>query len=140
MKVQDIMSNKVMWVAPDTSLVEVSKILAASDIGSVPVCQQDKVIGIITDRDIIVRCVAQGKNPQNTMVQEVMTKDVIIVSPEEDIHKAADLMAKKQIRRLPVVSSGRLVGFLAIGDMAVETIHIDEAGQALSNISQGVHH
>lgn len=140
MKVRDLMSQNVEWVDPNQSLEEVAKILASSNIGSVPVCQGQQLMGMITDRDILVRAIAQGKDPKTTKANEVMSKDVKSVSPDTDIHQASNLMAENQIRRLPVVENNQLVGFLAIGDIAVQSIHVDEAGEALSGISEGVQH
>ena len=97
-------------------------------------------MGMVTDRDILVRAIAQGKDPKTTKVNEMMTKEVSSVSPDTDIHQASDLMAESQIRRLPVVENNQLVGFLAIGDIAVQSIHVNEAGEALSGISEGVQH
>ncbi|HVJ48721.1 CBS domain-containing protein [Desulfitobacterium sp.] len=140
MKVRDLMSQNVKWVKPNQSLEEVAQILASSDIGSVPVCQGQQVIGMITDRDILIRAIAQGKDPKTTKANEVMTQEVRSVSPDTDIHQASDLMAENQIRRLPVVENNQLVGYLAIGDIAVQSIHVNEAGEALSGISEGVQH
>lgn len=140
MKVRDLMSQNVQWVDPNQSLVEVAQILESSNIGSVPVCQGQQLMGMVTDRDILVRAIAQGKDPKTTKVNEIMTKEVKSVSPETDIHEASDLMADNQIRRLPVVENNQLIGFLAIGDIAVQSIHVDEAGEALSSISEGIQH
>lgn len=140
MKVRDLMTTNVKWANQDQSIEEVAHILATSDIGSVPVCQGEQVLGIITDRDIIVRAIAQGKDPKTTKCSEIMSKNVKTVTSDTDVHQASDLMAENQIRRLPVIENNRLIGFLAIGDIAVESIHINEAGEALSDISEGVHH
>jgi len=140
MKVRDIMTNQVVWVAPNTPLVEVAKLMQREDIGSVPVCEQDRIKGIITDRDIVVRAIATGKNPNSLSASDIMSTKVVSVNSETDAHEATDIMAKEQIRRLPVLDSGKLIGILALGDLAVEQIHINEAGEALSDISQGVHH
>jgi len=140
MKVRDIMSSKVQDVTPATPLVEIAKIMQKEDVGSVPVCEQDKILGMVTDRDIVLRVVAAGKNPTSVKAQDVMSTNIITIRPDEDIHKASEVMAKNQIRRLPVVDQDKLVGILAIGDMAVEQIHVNEAGEALSDISQGIHH
>lgn len=140
MKVRDLMTTNVKWANQDQSIEEVARILATSDIGSVPVCQGEQVLGIITDRDIIVRAIAQGKDPKTTKCSEIMSKNVKTVTSDTDVHQASDLMAENQIRRLPVVENNRLIGFLAIGDIAVESIHMNEAGEALSDISEGVHH
>ncbi len=140
MIVRDIMSVKVAWVAPNTPLVEVAKLMQREDIGSVPVCEQDRLQGIITDRDIVIRAIASGKNPNSLNVSDIMSTKVITVSPDTDAHEASQIMAREQIRRLPVMENGKLVGIMALGDLAVERIHVDEAGEALSDISQGVHH
>lgn len=140
MIVRDIMSIKVAWVAPNTPLVEVAKLMKQEDIGSVPVCEQDRLQGIITDRDIVIRAIASGKNSNSLNVSDIMSTKVITVSPDTDAHEASQIMARERIRRLPVLENGKLVGIMALGDLAVERIHVDEAGEALSDISQGVHH
>lgn len=139
MKVRDLMSRNVAEVSPDTSLEEVARMMKEMNIGSVPVCESGRVVGIVTDRDIIVRELAMGKNPVATRVGDVMTHGISTVSPDMDIHDAAKLMSDKQIRRLPVVDNGRLVGMIAIGDMAVRSKLEDDAGEALSDISKPSH-
>lgn len=138
MKVRDLMSQNVQWVDPNQSLEEVAKVLASSNIGSVPICQGKEILGMVTDRDILVRAIANGKDPKTTKVNEIMTKEVQSVSPDTDIHQASDLMADKQIRRLPVIENNHLVGYLAIGDIAIQSIHVNEAGEALSSISESI--
>ena len=140
MKVREVMTSSVDWVTPETSVVEVAKLMKKDDVGSIPICTQNKLIGIITDRDIVLKVVAAGGDTNNTSAKEIMSKDIKSVTSNQDVHEAADLMSKYQIRRLPVVEQGKLVGILAIGDLAVEKIHINEAGDALSDISQGAHH
>lgn len=140
MIVRDIMSVNVVWVTPNTPLVEVAKLMQREDIGSVPVYEQNKLQGIITDRDMVIRAIALGKNPNSLHASDIMSTNVVTVSPDTDAHEASEIMAKKQIRRLPVMENNKLVGIMALGDLAVERIHVDEAGEALSNISQGVHH
>jgi len=108
------------------------------DVGSAPVCQGDKVLGIITDRDIVIRAIATGKDPKATTVGDVMSTNVVYVSPETDVHEAADKMALYQVRRLPVIEQGRLVGIVSLGDVALEHIHKDEAGEALGEICEPV--
>ena len=140
MKVRDVMTSSVEWVAPDTSVVEVAQLMKKDDVGSIPICKENKLIGVITDRDIVLKVVAAGGNTNNISVKDVMSTDIISVSADQDVHEAADLMSRNQIRRLPVLEKGELVGILAIGDLAVEKIHINEAGDALSDISQSAHH
>jgi CBS domain-containing protein len=135
MKVQEVMSKNVATVDSNTSLVDVAKIMYKMNVGSLPVVEGNKVIGIVTDRDIVLRDIAQGKNPQNSKVKDVMTSGLSTASPDMDIHDAARLMAEKQIRRLPVVENESLVGMLAIGDIAVRSKLEDDAGMALSDIS-----
>ena len=140
MKVRDVMTSSVEWVAPDTSVVEVAQLMKKDDVGSIPICKDNRLIGIITDRDIVLKVVAVGGNTNKMTAKEIMTKDVTFVSADQDVHEAADLMSKYQIRRLPVLEKGNLVGILAIGDLAIEKIHINEAGDALSDISHGANH
>lgn len=140
MKVRDIMTENVEIVMPDTSLEDVARLMTETDIGCVPVCQNKAILGLITDRDIVIRAIAKGKNPATTRAKDVMSTEIISVSPDTDAHAAADRMSQYQIKRLPVVENGQLTGIVALGDLAIEDIHIDEAGNALSGISQGIHH
>jgi CBS domain-containing protein len=96
-------------------------------------------VGVITDRDIVLNVVAEGKDVNTTQIANCMTSSVITGSPDMDVHEASDLMADHQIRRLPVVENGRLVGIVAIGDLATVSIHANEAGHALSEISEPSH-
>lgn len=135
MKLRDLMTSDVRTCKPDDALSHVAKTMADLNVGSVPIVDGQKVVGIITDRDIVLRAVAHGKDIRSTKAHECMTQPVTTASGDTDAHAAADLMAQKQIRRLPVVDGDRLVGIVALGDLATEQIHIDEAGQALSDIS-----
>ena len=98
MKVRDLMTTNVKWANQDQSIEEVARLLSTSDIGSVPVCQGEQVLGIITDRDIIVRAIAQGKDPKTTKCSEIMSKNIKTVTGDTDVHQASDLMAEIQIR------------------------------------------
>lgn len=140
MKVREVMTANVDYAAPNSTVVELAGMMKKNDIGSIPICEGQKVIGIVTDRDIVLRAVAEGKNIENRSAKEVMNSKVVTVTPDQDVHEAADLMATYQIRRLPVVEKDKLIGIVALGDLAIEKIHINEAGDALSDISQGAHH
>jgi CBS domain-containing protein len=140
MKVRDVMTSSVDWVTPETSVVEVAQLMKKDDVGSIPICKDKSLIGIITDRDIVLKVVAAGGNTSNISAGDIMNTDTICVSADQDVHEAANLMSKYQIRRLPVLDKSRLVGIVALGDLATEKIHINEAGDALSNISQGTFH
>ena len=140
MKVRQVMTSSVDWVSSDTSVVEVAKLMKKDDVGSIPICEGNKLIGIITDRDIVLKVIAVGGNCSSTSAKDIMNSKVISVTADQDVHEAADLMAKNQIRRLPVLEMGNLIGIVALGDLAIEKIHMNEAGDALSGISQGAQH
>ena len=117
MKVKDIMTNHICCVAPDMTLENTSKIMCGADVGVVPVCGSDGIIGIVTDRDIITRGVSKGFSP-NEKIERVMSKNVISVTPDTEVKDAVQIMSDKQIRRLPVISNNEIVGMLSIGDLA----------------------
>lgn len=134
MLLEEVMTSEVHWVDPDTSVQEVAQLMRDLNVGAVPVCQDETPVGIITDRDIVIRSVAEGDI--NRAAQEVMTSDPITAPPDMPAEEAADLMAENQIRRLIVVDGGRLVGIVSLGDMAVSGETDKEAGEALSEISE----
>ena len=136
MKVRDIMTTSVESVGPATDLMTVARRMKELDIGSVPVVENDRLIGIITDRDIVIRAVAEGRDLLLEQVRDHLTPNPTTISPDVDVKKASELMAREQIRRLPVVENGRLVGFLAIGDLAVELNKDQVVGDALQKISE----
>ncbi|AFQ44605.1 CBS domain-containing protein [Desulfosporosinus meridiei] len=140
MKVRDVMTRQIETVAPSSSVEEIARLMKRNDVGSIPVCEGQKVLGIITDRDIVLKVIADGKNVSSVSAKDIMTSQVITVTSDQDVHEAARIMADNQIRRLPVLEQGRIAGIVALGDLAVEKIHINEAGDALSDISQGAHH
>lgn len=135
MKLRELMTDEIECCAPQESLVKAAQIMRNIDVGIVPVVEGDKLLGVVTDRDIVLRVIAEGRDVASTNVAECMTQSVITASPDMDAHEAARLMAEQQIRRLPVVENGRLTGMVAIGDLATVSIHENEAGEALSGIS-----
>jgi len=139
LKIKEIMTTNVRTVSANDSISEAANIMKQLDVGSVPVIDNNLLVGIITDRDLVLRGLAEGKNSEER-VSSIMTKDITTVAPDTDVHKAADIMASKQIRRLPIVENNHLVGIVSIGDMAVEDIFENEAGEALHTISMGVRH
>lgn len=136
MKVRDLMTSEVKTCSVDTPVIEAARIMSRVNCGGVPILSGQKLAGILTDRDIVLRAVAHGKDVNTYPCSECMTKSPITCSPDTDAHEASDLMSSKQIRRLPVVEGDRLVGMLALGDLATEQIHVNEAGEALSSISE----
>ncbi len=136
MKVKDIMTKDVAFINPDSKVVEAAQMMQKHNVGSIPVCDQSGVIGIITDRDIIVRNIAHGKSPQDTPVRDVMTGQVVTASPDMEVDEVSGMMASKQIRRVPVVDNNMIVGMVALGDIATDNRFNMEASEALSEISR----
>jgi len=139
MKVSDVMTTDIETVPANSTLEEAASIMKAENVGAVPVVDEDDdLVGIITDRDIVVRCVADGKNPSETSVEDVLSHDLETIEPDADLEEATQLMADKQIRRLPVCEDGELVGMLSIGDIAVKTPDGATSARLLREISRGV--
>ncbi|HLO03595.1 MAG TPA: CBS domain-containing protein [Symbiobacteriaceae bacterium] len=140
MKLGQIMTRTVETCCPTDSIATAAQKMKAHDCGALPVVDEgQRVVGVVTDRDLIVRGVAAGTSSSDLTVADCMTNQVISATPEMDAHKAADLMANHQIRRLVVLDGDRLAGMVALGDMALQQIHVDEAGGALSGISEHSH-
>ncbi len=136
MKVREIMTSNVSTVNENSSVQDVANRMRGLNVGAMPVCNQtNNITGIVTDRDIVLRNVSEGNNGDE-VVKNIMSSNIVSVSPETDVHEAARIMSKRQIRRLPVVENGRVVGMVSLGDFAVRDIYSDEAGTALSSISQ----
>jgi CBS domain-containing protein len=136
MKVKDIMTKDITYINPDSKVVEAAQLMQKHNVGSIPVCDQSGVIGIVTDRDIIVRNIAHGKDPKETPVRDVMTGQVIMASPDMEVDEVAGMMASKQIRRVPVVDNNMIVGMVALGDIATDKRFSMEASEALAEISK----
>jgi CBS domain-containing protein len=134
MRVSEVMSREVRLANPGQSICDAAKIMAEIDAGAVPVGDNDRLVGMLTDRDIAIRAVAGGKGP-DTLVSEIMTREVKYCFEDEDLDHVAQNMAELQVRRLPVVSrEKRLVGILALGDVA--TSEERAAAQAVQGVSQ----
>jgi len=139
MVVSDFMTKNVVSVSTDESVALASRLLSRHNIGALPVCSRDGALrGMVTDRDIVLRCVAAGKNPEETTVDKIMTKSVASVAPGDDISHATEVMSSAQVRRLPVVENGQLTGMLSLGDIAWRPECDMEAAHALSEISSNV--
>lgn len=137
-KIADIMTNDCVTVTPQTNIFEVAALMKQHDIGFVPVIDNRKLIGVVTDRDLVIRGFA-GKHTGTTAVSEVLTDNVTTVGPNTSIDEATSIMAAGQIRRLPIVENGELLGVVSLGDLAVREIFVNEAGEALSEISEHGH-
>ncbi|WP_277674476.1 CBS domain-containing protein, partial [Piscibacillus halophilus] len=136
--IKNLMSTNVVSVTPQQSLKEAAELMVQNDIGAIPVVDNGAIKGIITDRDITTRATAMGKDG-NCTVGECMSDQLTTADANMDVHQAAQLMAEKQIRRLPVTENGQLAGMVSLGDLATQNIFQNEAGQALTNISFPAH-
>ena len=141
MKLREIMSNAVVRIHPDETVAVASRMLEHNNIGALPVCGSDgRLCGMLTDRDIVIRCVAAGKPVQSTSVREIMTSKVYVGRPDMDVSLAAGLMGREQIRRLPVMENGRLCGLVSLGDLARMRESTGNAADVLSEVSSNISH
>ena len=137
MQVQEIMSRDVVLASPDDTLQSAAKKMADIDAGALPVGEQDRLVGMVTDRDIVVRAVAKGSAPKQCKVRDVMSSDIKYCYEDESVEDVARNMSSLQIKRLPVLNrEKRLVGIVALGDLATEPGATDKAKSALSGISR----
>lgn len=138
MKIKEIMTKDVATITEEGTVEDAADIMKQYDVGAVPVCCEQKIIGIVTDRDIAVRSIAEGKDYKKVKAREIMTSNPVLGNPEMDVSEAASIMSEKQVRRLPVVEKNTsvLVGIVSLGDIAVEPKYEDNCGAVLSNISE----
>jgi CBS domain-containing protein len=135
MKVSEVMTRDVQTVGPDESVQQAASFMLGSDAGSIPVTEGDRLIGMITDRDIAVRGIAKGYGP-DTPVRDLMTDDLVIVRLDDDVEDAASKMGEAQVRRLPVIDQDeRLCGIVSLGDLSRQADN-DCASEALEGVSQ----
>ena len=135
--VREVMTPNPKTVTGTDTVVQAARIMRDQNAGVVPVVEGKKVVGLVTDRDIVVRAIADGKDANKTHVKDVMSKDIRTVKEETLVSQALDLMSKSDIRRLPVVNQNdELVGIISIGDLAAKTNQDDKIGKAVENISQ----
>ena len=139
MKLRDMMTHPVVRIHPEESVAVAARTLARYNIGARPVCGGDgRICGVVTDRDLVTRCIAAGRQPGATPVRDVMTTQVVSARPDMDTAPAAYLMGKQQIRRLPVVENGRLCGMVSLADLANREESAYDASDALTEISSNV--
>lgn len=139
MQIRDVMQSQVVSIAPEESAALAARLLARYNIGALPVCTADgRLRGIVTDRDIILRCVAAEEDPAGMPVKAIMTRYPLTLSPEETLPRAAQCMASQQVRRLPVVEEGRVIGVVSLGDLARCGQYEMEISRALTDISSCV--
>lgn len=139
MKVRELMTGQVVGIDPEESVEVAARTLAQHNVGVLPVCTTSgKLCGMITDRDLVIRCMATNRAPAQTKVKEIMTGQVISVQPDMDAGVAAHLMGRQQIRRLPVTQDGKLCGMISLGDLACREECIMDAADALSDITSNI--
>lgn len=137
MNVRDVMTSNPRTVSPDDSIQSAARIMKEEDTGVVPVVENGRLAGIVTDRDIVLRSVAVGA-ANDRKVREICTSDLVFVKPDASTREAEKLMSERQVRRLPVVENDRLVGIVSLGDIAVKEGKDARTGDTLENISEGV--
>jgi len=138
MKIREIMTSGVVTASPETTLEEIATMMKAQDTGAIPILEDEDLLGIITDRDIVLRCIAEGEDPAEMTADDILSETLEIVDPESDVQEALEIMGRLQIRRLPVVENGKLVGMVSLGDLAVKQGDQEESGEALKEVSRGV--
>lgn len=136
MKIREVMTKPVIRISGDETVEVAARTLAHYNIGALPVCGSDgRLQGLVTDRDLVTRCIAAGKNPGMTKVSQIMSGSVIGIEPDLETEAAAQIMGRRQIRRLPVLENERLCGMVSLGDL---TRAEADAGQALTQISSNI--
>ena len=136
MQIKDVMTHEVASLDIKDTVEHAAQMMNEFNIGSLPVCENEKVIGMVTDRDITLRSVAQGQNTKTQTVREIMSSNPVTINPTTDVNDAVRIMSERQVRRLPVVENNKVIGMVALGDIAVEPQLCDNAEDALKNISE----
>ncbi|MFB0634908.1 CBS domain-containing protein [Bacillus rugosus] len=134
MKIRDIMTKNVECCEPTASITELAKKMRDSNVGSIPICENGTLQGIVSDRDIVTRCLAESQMDANA--SDIMSTDIVSGHPDMSAEEASQLMAEHQIRRLPILENERIAGIVALGDLSVEKDTDQKAGEALSEISK----
>ncbi len=139
MKIQDIMTDNIIAVSQHEPVSHAARLMKRHNLGVLPVCDdQGRLRGILTDRDIVTRCIAGELAPEDTKIREIMTRGLRTCSSQDDIRTALGCMTREQIRRLPIVDDGKLVGMVSLGDLARRSGHSMEAAEAFSGITANI--
>ena len=139
MKISDIMSSRLISVDKDEPVLAAARLLKRYNVGALPVTDREQRLrGMITDRDIVLRCIAVDSDPRTTRISEIMSRGIITASPAETVESAVKFMSQDQVRRLPVVDEGRLIGMVSLCDMARSPSCEMEAAEALGEISSNI--
>jgi len=139
MKVQDVMSRRIISVSPDENAAVAARLLSHYNIGALPVCTREgKLRGMVTDRDIVLRCVAAEEDPLCVKVSDIMTRRIFSVSAQQSVEEASALMAREKIRRLPVQENNKLVGMVSLSDISKQPQCSRQAAQAFNQITSNI--
>jgi CBS domain-containing protein len=133
--VKDVMTPNPRTVTPETGVVEAAKLMTNEDVGPLPVVDGGELVGIVTDRDLVIRVIAEGRDPGSTLVGDVCSSKPVTVSPDDDVSHALTLLAQHQVRRLPVAEGDQIVGIVAQADIAREESH-EAVGEVVEDISR----
>ena len=137
MQLREVMTRHIEEIRPDANLKEAAEKMRSMDIGALPVCENDRLVGMLTDRDIAIRAVAEGRDPMRTCVRDAMSAGTVFCYEDDDVSEAARIMEQKQIRRLPVFNrQGRAVGIVSLGDLATRIGNDHLSGDVLEQVSQ----
>jgi CBS domain-containing protein len=137
MQVREVMTRGVECIAPETTLQEAAAKMRELDTGCLPVCENNRLAGMVTDRDIVIRAIAEGRDPRTCTARDVMTREIVCCFEDDDIEEAARLMKDRQIRRLMVLNRNkRLAGIVSLGDLAVDTGDDQFSGEILERVSK----
>lgn len=135
-KVREVMSERPRVASPETPVRQIAELMASEDVGAIPILEGEQLAGMVTDRDIVVRAIAKGKNPEGMAVREILSRDVVTVQPDQDLSDVLQLMAQHQVRRVPVVDEDkRLVGVVSQADVALEAKE-KAVGETVAEISK----
>ena len=136
-RASEIMSKDITVIREEETVRDAAQRLASDDIGVLPICDSNKQLkGMLTDRDIVVHVIARGKDPASTTARELEQGEIVMLRPDDSVEHALDLMAQHQVRRLPVVDNGRIVGMVSQADVA-KAVRPEDAGRMLTSISKG---
>ncbi|MGE5111519.1 MAG: CBS domain-containing protein [Acidobacteriaceae bacterium] len=138
MKIRELMTTNPTTAQLNATLDEIATIMRQEDVGSVPIVDDDELVGMVTDRDIVVRCVAEGGDTSESTAEDILSEGLVTISPDADVQEGEELMSRHQIRRLPVVSDGRLEGMISLGDLAVKAREKKGPEEVLEHVSTGV--
>ena len=134
-QIRDVMTDNPTTCEPTATVADAAKVMAREDVGPVPIVEGGRLVGLVTDRDIIVRVVAEGRDVTSTTVKDISSKDLITVTPDEELDRALQLMAQHQVRRIPVVEGDRVVGIVSQADVA-RAADEEKTGEVVQQISK----